>query len=217
MDPTLAASSAAAHERLRHAIVRLELAPGTPVSEAQLVARFGFSKAAIRGALARLRVEGLVLAEPRRGHVIAPLTPKAKWPEVKDFCQRFALALAEAEPERFTAALSKAKRTGRIFIDYLRNQRGATAIMPYSARSRPGAPVAAPIAWAEMKTIDAPSHFHVGDAPVRTTACRPGGDCAAATSVANPDARAGAVAEVAVHDRDGCVRIEPSVVAAVSP
>ena len=74
MDPAVAASSAAAHERLRHAIVRLELAPGTPVSEAQLVARFGYSKAAIRGALARLRVEGLVLAEPRRGHVIAPLT-----------------------------------------------------------------------------------------------------------------------------------------------
>ena len=74
MDPTVAASSAAAHERLRHAIMRLELAPGTPVSEAQLVARFGYSKAAVRGALARLRVEALVLAEPRRGHVIAPLT-----------------------------------------------------------------------------------------------------------------------------------------------
>jgi len=74
MDAAVAASSAAAHERLRHAIVRLELAPGTPVSEAQLVARFGYSKAAVRGALARLRVEGLVLAEPRRGHVIAPLT-----------------------------------------------------------------------------------------------------------------------------------------------
>src|SRR5215213_691612 len=74
MDPIVAGSSAAAHERLRHAIARLELAPGTPVSEAQLVTRFGFSKAAVRGALARLRVEGLVLAEPRRGHVIAPLT-----------------------------------------------------------------------------------------------------------------------------------------------
>jgi DNA-binding GntR family transcriptional regulator len=74
MEPAVAGSSVAAHERLRHAIVRLELMPGTPVSEAQLVARSGFSKAAVRGALARLRVEGLVLAEPRRGHVIAPLT-----------------------------------------------------------------------------------------------------------------------------------------------
>ena len=73
-DRSASGSSAAAHERLRHAIVRLELAPGSPVSETQLVARFGFSKAAVRGALARLRVEGLVLSEPRRGHVIAPLT-----------------------------------------------------------------------------------------------------------------------------------------------
>jgi DNA-binding GntR family transcriptional regulator len=67
-------SSAAAYRRLRRAVVRVELAPGAPVSEAQLVERFGFSKAAVRSALARLRTEGLVRAEPRRGHVIAPLT-----------------------------------------------------------------------------------------------------------------------------------------------
>ena len=74
MKPAVAGSSGAAHERLRHAIARLELAPGSPVSEARLVTRFGFSKAAVRGALARLRAEGLVVSEPRRGHVIAPLT-----------------------------------------------------------------------------------------------------------------------------------------------
>ncbi|CDX39713.1 DNA ligase D [Mesorhizobium plurifarium] len=97
-------------------------------------------------------------------HVIAPLTPQAEWPQVKDFAHRLAQAVAQTDPSHFTAVMSKAKRKGRIFVDYLRNQRGATAIMPYSARSRPGAPVAAPITWAEMKTIDAPSHFHVGDA-----------------------------------------------------
>ncbi|TGT72318.1 DNA ligase D [Mesorhizobium sp. M2E.F.Ca.ET.166.01.1.1] len=97
-------------------------------------------------------------------HVIAPLTPRAEWPEVKAFASGLAQAVAQTDPSHFTAVLSKAKRKGRIFVDYLRNQRGATAIMPYSARSRPGAPVAAPITWAEMKTIDAPSHFHVGDA-----------------------------------------------------
>jgi DNA-binding GntR family transcriptional regulator len=69
-----ATSGAAAYERLRQAIVRLELAPGTSVSEAQLVERFGFTKAAVRAALARLRADGLVLAEPRRGHAVAPLT-----------------------------------------------------------------------------------------------------------------------------------------------
>jgi DNA-binding GntR family transcriptional regulator len=65
---------AEAYERLRRAIVRLELAPGAAVSEAQLVEAFGFSKASVRAALARLRAEGLVVAEPRRGHVVAPLT-----------------------------------------------------------------------------------------------------------------------------------------------
>lgn len=67
-------SGNAAYLRLRRAIVRLELAPSAPVSETHLGDRFGLSKAAVRAALARLRAEGLVLAEPRRGHVIAPLT-----------------------------------------------------------------------------------------------------------------------------------------------
>jgi DNA-binding GntR family transcriptional regulator len=69
-----ATSGTAAYERLRDAIVRLELAPGAAVSEAQLVDGLGFSKAAVRAGLARLRADGLVVAEPRRGHVIAPVT-----------------------------------------------------------------------------------------------------------------------------------------------
>lgn len=99
-------------------------------------------------------------------HVIAPLTPCAEWPEVKDFAHRLAQAVAQNDPDHFTAALPKAQRKGRIFVDYLRNQRGATAVMPYSARARPGAPVAVPLTWKEMETIDKPSHFHVGDAAV---------------------------------------------------
>ena len=97
-------------------------------------------------------------------HVIAPLVPKAEWPEVKDFAHRLAQAVAQSDPDNFTAALPKAQRKGRIFVDYLRNQRGATAVMPYSARARSGAPVAAPITWKEMETIDTPAHWHVGDA-----------------------------------------------------
>lgn len=96
-------------------------------------------------------------------HVIAPLTPSAEWPEVKDFAQRFALALAQAQPTRFTGALAKAKRTGKIFIDYLRNQRGSTAIMPYSARARAFGPIAVPVTWEELRDLDTPSHWHIGD------------------------------------------------------
>jgi len=97
-------------------------------------------------------------------HVIAPLTPRAEWPEVKDFAHRLALAVAQSDPQNFTAALPKVQRKGRIFVDYLRNQRGATAVMPYGVRAREGAPVAVPITWKEMETIDAPNHFHIGDA-----------------------------------------------------
>jgi bifunctional non-homologous end joining protein LigD len=97
-------------------------------------------------------------------HVIAPLTPGAEWPEVKDFALRFAQAAAAAAPDRFTAALSKAKRGGKIFVDYLRNQRGATAVMPYSVRARQNAPVAVPLSWEELRDIDKASHWHVDDA-----------------------------------------------------
>ncbi|MEA3064860.1 MAG: bifunctional non-ous end joining protein LigD [Sphingomonadales bacterium] len=96
-------------------------------------------------------------------HVVVPLTPQAEWPEVKDFAQRFAIALATAEPERFTANLAKAKRKGRIFLDYLRNQRGATAILPYSARARERAPVAAPISWDELEDLKSGAPFTVRD------------------------------------------------------
>ncbi len=96
-------------------------------------------------------------------HVIAPLVPDAEWPEVKDFAYRLAQAVAQSDPEHFTAALPKVQRKGRIFVDYLRNQRGATAVMPYGARAREGAPVAVPITWEEMETIDRPSHWSILD------------------------------------------------------
>jgi bifunctional non-homologous end joining protein LigD len=97
-------------------------------------------------------------------HVIVPLDASATWPKVSDFAERFARAIAEAEPERFTANIRKVAREGRIFLDWLRNQRGATAIMPYSARARDGAPVAAPIAWEELDSITGGNVFTILDA-----------------------------------------------------
>ena len=69
-----------------------------------------------------------------------------------------------AEPDRFVATMSKAKRKGRIFIDWLRNQRGATAVLPYSARAREGAPVAVPVAWDELDGMDSAHPFTIDDA-----------------------------------------------------
>ncbi|MEG3181918.1 DNA ligase D [Sphingomonas sp. LT1P40] len=97
-------------------------------------------------------------------HVVVPLTPEAEWPAVKSFADRFARAMTQAEPERYTASIRKIDRKGRIFIDYLRNQRGATAVLPYVARARPGAPVAAPVSWSELRDIDTPQLFSVRDA-----------------------------------------------------
>jgi bifunctional non-homologous end joining protein LigD len=117
----------------------------------------------VRDMLAQMGLTTFPMITGGKGvHVIAPLTPSAEWPEVKDFAHRFALALSHEDPERFTAALAKAKRTGRIFIDYLRNQRGATAVMPYSARSREFAPIAVPLTWEELRDIDVPSRWHIG-------------------------------------------------------
>ncbi len=97
-------------------------------------------------------------------HVLVALRPKAKWPVVKDFADRFSQALATAEPDRFVATMSKSKRKGRIFIDWLCNQRGSTAMLPYSVRSRAGAPVAARVTWDELRDIKAANAFTVRDA-----------------------------------------------------
>jgi bifunctional non-homologous end joining protein LigD len=97
-------------------------------------------------------------------HVIAPLDAKSDWPKVKSFAERFSRAIAEAEPGMFTANIRKNQRKGRIFLDWLRNQRGATAVMPYSARAREGAPVAAPISWEELDKMKSGAAFSIRDA-----------------------------------------------------
>ena len=118
----------------------------------------------LRRHLADLGLASFPLLSGGKGlHVVVPLTPEAEWPVVKDFARRFAVALATAEPERFTAKLSKASRKGRIFIDWLRNQRGGTAIMPWSVRARAGAPVAMPVGWSELDAITSPGCHALAD------------------------------------------------------
>ena len=97
-------------------------------------------------------------------HVVAPLDASKDWPSVSSFAERFSRAIAEAEPEMFTANIRKVQRKGRIFLDWLRNQRGATAVMPFSARARERAPVAAPIAWEELDRYESGHHFTIRDA-----------------------------------------------------
>jgi bifunctional non-homologous end joining protein LigD len=119
----------------------------------------------IRGMLADIGLVAFAMLSGGKGvHVVVPLRPEAEWPQIKDFAQRFAQALTQAEPDRFVATMAKAKRVGRIFVDYLRNQRGSTAVMPYSVRARPGATVAAPVSWEELEGIDKAGAFTIADA-----------------------------------------------------
>lgn len=80
-------------------------------------------------------------------HVVVPLKPKATWKEAKAFTHAMALAFEQADPEHFIAEARKAKRKGKIFVDYLRNDRTATAVACWSPRARPGAPIAVPVSW----------------------------------------------------------------------
>jgi bifunctional non-homologous end joining protein LigD len=119
----------------------------------------------LRDLLKDLGLETFPLLSGGKGlHVVAPLDQSADWPKVSDFAERFSRAIAEAEPEMFTANIRKVQRKGRIFLDWLRNQRGATAVMPYSARAREGAPVAAPVAWEELDRYKGGNHFTIRDA-----------------------------------------------------
>lgn len=125
-------------------------------------------KAAAQDIRARLSDIGLVsfamLSGGKGVHVVVPLTPGHDWDAHKDFASRFAQALSAAEPDRFVATMSKAKRKDKIFIDWLRNQRGSTAVLPYSARARPGAPVAIPLDWDELEAMKDAHPFSIGDA-----------------------------------------------------
>lgn len=94
-------------------------------------------------------------------HVVVPLKPKADWDTVKNFAQTVSEQHAADDPRHLTTNMSKAKRKGRIFVDYLRNARGSTAIASYSARAREGAPVAVPVRWDELGTALRPDRYNV--------------------------------------------------------
>ncbi|HRE45082.1 MAG TPA: DNA ligase D [Terricaulis sp.] len=109
-------------------------------------------------------------------HVVLHLKRRHDWDEVKGFARDFAVQVETLDPKRFVANMAKAKRKGRIFIDYLRNGRGATAIAPYSTRARPMAPIAVPVGWDELRTIPAANVFKLKDMPARLEAPDPWAD-----------------------------------------
>ncbi len=143
-------------------IFDLDPAPDVPVEALKLGARD------LRRRLQRRGLESSLKCTGGKGlHVTVPLAAKDDWATVKSFAASIANEMVATAPEAYVATMSKAKRTGRIFIDYFRNDYTATAIADYAVRARPGAPVALPIDWQELKDLESPAQFTMKDVLAR--------------------------------------------------
>jgi bifunctional non-homologous end joining protein LigD len=135
-------------------IFDLDPAPGVP---------FPALKLAAEDVRRRLKQKGLGSVPKCTGgkglHVIVPLAGKDRWGAVKAFAASIAHEMVEAAPEAYVATMTKAKRAGKIFIDYFRNDYTATAIADYGVRALPGAPVAVPLDWRELKKLNSSNQF----------------------------------------------------------
>jgi bifunctional non-homologous end joining protein LigD len=121
----------------------------------------------VRKRLAALGLQSFVKTTGGKGlHVMFPIAPGPDWPTLKRFTQVIAERMAADHPDRYTANMAKTARRGRIFVDYLRNGMGATAVAAYSTRARPGAAVSTPLAWDEIGAVRA-SHFTLANLPKR--------------------------------------------------
>ncbi|HET6620136.1 MAG TPA: DNA ligase D [Dongiaceae bacterium] len=137
-------------------ILDLDPAPDVPFDAVALAAQL------VRKRLAALGLKSIVKTTGGKGlHVVVPLRPAASWPVAKGFAKAVADGLARGEPRIFLAKASKAARKGRIYVDYLRNDRGSTAVGAYCVRARQGLPVAMPLNWSEVKEGLAPADYNL--------------------------------------------------------
>ncbi|MGH8189987.1 MAG: DNA ligase D [Rhodanobacteraceae bacterium] len=146
-----------------------DLDPGDDVEWARVIdaARL------VRKLLGEAGLESFVRTTGGKGlHVVLPLSPACGWDLVKDFTQGFAKALAEMHPQEFVAVSTKRIRRGRIFVDYLRNSRGATGIANWSLRARKGAPVAVPLRWSELGKLESGAAWDIHSARQRLARLR---------------------------------------------
>jgi bifunctional non-homologous end joining protein LigD len=139
-------------------IFDLDPAPKVSFEVLKLAAQDLKQRLALKGLDSRLKCTG-----GKGLHVTVPLAGKDKWGAVKSFAGSLANEMVAGAPDAYIATMSKAKRTGKIFIDYFRNDYTATAIADYGVRARPGAPVALPIEWKELKKLQSADQFTIKD------------------------------------------------------
>jgi bifunctional non-homologous end joining protein LigD len=153
-------SHARAPDLADRVVFDLDPGPGVPFAQVRRAA------ADLRDKLESIGLQSFLRTTGGKGlHVVVPLNPGCDWDLVKRFAQGFAAALAGAEPDRFIAVSTLSKRPGKIFVDYLRNGRGATAVASYSLRARPGAPVAMPLPWSALPRLKSGDQYTLGNVP----------------------------------------------------
>ncbi len=122
----------------------------------------------VRGMLSRLHLESFLKSTGGKGlHIVVPIDPEHDWPVVKDFAHNLVLEMERKQPDLYVTKMTKASRKNRIYLDYLRNDRDATSIAPYSPRARRGAPVSIPLRWNELNAEKMPHFFLTGFADWR--------------------------------------------------
>ena len=122
----------------------------------------------VRDLLEQLQLQSFVRTTGGKGlHVVVPLAPAVPWDDARHFARAFAESMAGAHPDRYIASASKKQRKGLIFVDYLRNGRGATSVCSYSLWARPGAAVATPLRWDELGRIKSSDAFTIKNLPQR--------------------------------------------------
>lgn len=151
----------------RSDMIVMDLDPGEGVTWERVIE----AALELRQRLADAGLSAFVKTSGGKGlHVVAPLKPHADWTAVKAFTKAMADAMAHDAPDRYVSTITKAKRRGKILIDYLRNQRGATAVAAYSTRARPGAAVSTPVRWQELGPEIGPAYFTLETLPIRLAA-----------------------------------------------